>query len=575
MDKLLEAIIDTVRDFSKKYFPRINRWIEEGFYLKDRVTTVAARLLRSSGTRSIFIVAAIASIYALYLFLHDLQKPNAPKSSHDTILKTRLSGPAASKQIVIVDIDERSIASMSDKFGRWPWRRDVLADGLQKMVDLGAKGVLFNILLAEPDKQNPDADGAMNFAAEVTKISAYPLIRLNAQNDRDSQLRASALPGSIIDSGFEDKTIAVIVPLFAGMHERLGVANQLPDSDGIVRKYPYFWAETGFKLPSIVQATLFAADVAPVRSLPDVYPLNWRNKKGSYQRISFSDLFLGNLSEQEKTALKNAFIVLGVSAPGVGQTKPTGIKALTDDSEIIATALDDALNDTYLRITPAWVLLSLNLISIWSLYIIFSAKSAKSPPLNRIFIVLQVALGGVTILSASYTNYLIDLTDSMKFGLGVFAAIKLVQSLDDRWSRGRKGYRKLRGSIDGAEVLIINYFENSLKNIRESELQRRIENLIGIERVVRIDDLFSGESFLKSALSTCHGLMICLPTSEKKSQVLAIINDLEVSPARIRTCILSHPWDLDDKRFAEILGPAVIANISELYGSAAGTAITV
>ena len=74
---------------------------------------------------------------------------------------------------------------MSDKFGRWPWRRDVLADGLQKMVDLGAKGVLFNILLAEPDKQNPDADGAMNFAAEVTKISAYPLIRLNAQNDRD------------------------------------------------------------------------------------------------------------------------------------------------------------------------------------------------------------------------------------------------------------------------------------------------------------------------------------------------------------------------------------------------------
>jgi uncharacterized alpha/beta hydrolase family protein len=66
---------------------------------------------------------------------------------------------------------------------------------IEKEADAGIKWI----------EQNPDADGAMNFAAEVTKISAYPLIRLNAQNDRDSQLRASALPGSIIDSGFEDK----------------------------------------------------------------------------------------------------------------------------------------------------------------------------------------------------------------------------------------------------------------------------------------------------------------------------------------------------------------------------------
>ncbi|WVN41524.1 CHASE2 domain-containing protein [beta proteobacterium MWH-UniP1] len=570
MDKLFEIFFDWFQEFSKRYLPAIYRWIEAGFHFRDRATTATARLLRTSGDRGILLVAILTSAYALYLYGVDVYKPNTPKPSHDTILKARFSSPVPSANIVILDVDERSIANMADQYGRWPWRRDVLADGLQKLSEYGTKGILFNVLLSEPDKQNPAADRLMNVAADTVKTSAYPVIRLAQQNDGLSQLKVSSLPGTIVEPKAEDNTIAVIVPLFPGMHERLGIANQQPDSDGIVRRYPFYWAEPGFKLPSIVATTLFVSDLSPSKDLPDSFSLNWRNKKGTYQRISFSDLFLDQLSEQDKKSLKNALVVVGVSAPGIGQTKPTGVKATTDDSEIIATAIDDALHDTHLRITPAWVLLVLNLVSIWSLYLVFSVKTAKNPPLNKIFVVLQTALGGLTMLSASYTSYLVDLTDSMKFALGVFAAIKLAQSLDDRWSRGRKGYRRLRSGLAGQTILIISYFDNSIVDANESELQREIEKIVGVDRVVRIDDLFSGESFVKNFLSGCHGLVICVSSIPLKLQVIQTIKSFKIDPVSVRECPMTHTWDLEDKNFAKAISPALLANIGGLLGPADG-----
>lgn len=538
--------------------------MEVAFHLRDRILTQTARLLRTTGDRSILVVACFASVYALLIFAQDVYKPNSPKSSHDAILKGRFSSPAASDRIIILDIDERSIATMADMHGRWPWRRDVLAESLQKVADFGASGVMFNILLAEPDKQSPDADGLMNYVAQSVQNSAYPIVRLAEENDKDSQLKVALLPGSTVDSTSQDKTIAVIIPMFSGMQDRLGVTNQRPDADGIVRKYPYAWVESGFKLPSIVQTTLFVSGEPFEKNAPDLFSLNWRNKEGSYKRISFSDLFLDKLSEAEKASLRKSIVVVGVSAPGVGQTKPTSVKPIADDNEILATALDDAMNGTYLRIPSAWVLLVLNLASIWLLYITFSHKTGKSPPLNRLFVVLQAGLGGVTLLSASYTNYLVDLTDPMKFGLGVFGAIKLAQSLDDRWSRGRKGYRKVSRSILGEAILIVSYFEKSLRGITGSGLQREIERLVGVDHVVRIDDLFSGESFLKTALSTCHGLIICVPSGTEKSAIQTIFETYGLSEISQRTVELGRPWDLEDKAVAEMLSPAVIATIGDL-----------
>ena len=564
MDKFFEAIVETLRDFAKSRLPTITRFFDRLFALKDLLLTHLALLLRRSGERSILVVCILASLWSGFLFFGSLSAPNTPKPTHDAILKARFSSPEASKEVVILDIDERSIATLSESQGRWPWPRQVLADGLQKLEEAGVEAVVFNVLLSEPDKQNLESDATMEIAAGLFRPAGFPIVRLAKENDKLSELRAADLPGAEVSPGLENQLkLAVILPIFPSMHDRLGVTNQRPDADGIIRKYPFRWVESGFSLPSVLEVTLAAAE-REITQPPDLFAINWRNKRGGYRRISFSDLYLGQLDAGDLEAIKGAIVVLGVSAPGIGQTKATGIAPVVDDSEILATALDDVLGESHLRLPPAWVLLLLNLASIWALFLVFSRKSAKSPPINRIFVILQAFLAGVTLLSASYTFYLVDLTDSMKLALGVFGAIKLVQNFDLRWSRAKKGYRRLLRPSATSHVVVAAFLEDSLTEKSETALQNDFERLLTHDRVIRIDDLMGGESFLKSYLSKCRVLLLCANSVEEESAIRQYLADAKLSPVHIESFSFDGTWNPEDKAFSKLIAPMVIDAINNL-----------
>jgi len=566
VEKFIEALIDGLRAFARARLPAIERLFKRVFLYRDLALSEFSRLLRRSGQRTIFLIALMASVWALYLFLTTLSSTATPKPTHDAILKARFSGPVASEKIVILDIDERSIANMANSHGRWPWSRDVLADGLQKLEEFKVGALVFNVLQSEPDKFNPDGDAAMQIAAQLFRPAGFPLVRLAPENDALSELKVMDLPGSSTEHGSQDKTLAAIVPLFPTMHDRLGVASQKPDSDGIIRKYPYRWSEPGFELPSIIEATLESSNLA-VAQTPKTFALNWRNKRGGYRRISFSDLYLNQLAGQDRAALEGAIVVLGVSAPGIGQTKATGIAPVVDDSEILATAIDDAINKTYLRMPPEWLILILNFCSIWSLYWIFSRQSNKSIPINRVFGLLQASLGSITLLSASYTNYLVDLTDSMTFALGVFGAIKFVQGFDSRWTRAKKGYRRLRKAVSGRDILVISFLERSLIGTSEARLQRDIEGIVGLDRTVRVDDLIGGESFLTSSLSTARIMIVLVNSEIEQRAVEQIVSADHLSPCHIESFSLKKNWDPEDADFAAEVGPVVIRSLNHLLSN--------
>jgi CHASE2 domain-containing sensor protein len=564
MEKLLDAILDTIKDLAKGRLAFLGRWVGAIFSGRDFLLTWVSHSLRRTGDKTLLIVALLASGWALYGFVASLGTGVTTKASHDAILKIRFSSPQADPRIVILDVDERSIAALSEKHGRWPWSRDVLASGLENLDSLGAKAVLFNVLLAEPDKRNPSADAAMAATAEIFRPAGFPLIRLAQENDALSEIKVSMLPNAEVSPGAEDKTIALIVPLFAAMHDRLGIANQLPDADGIVRRYPYWWTEGSFRIPSIVQSSLTAGEIS-TKELPERYALNWRNKKEGYQRISFSDLYLDKLTEAQKNSLRQAIVVLGVSAPGIGQTKPTGIKAIVDDGEILATALDDAINNTYLRVTPAWMLFGLNLVSIWLLYLAFSNRVAKSPPINRIFLVLQSALGGITLVSASYTNYLVDLTDSMKFALAVFGAIKLLQAFDERWAKGKKGYRRLR-KLDGDGIAqIYSFFDEASGALHKTAVHRGLEKILGAQRVLYVDDLLGGDSFLKPSVSATRSFVLFTRSENERSLVRDLLERAGFKDYEFTEVVWPGAWNVDDKTLAQSLIPDILGTLYRLY----------
>src|SRR5690349_160911 len=55
------------------------------------------------------------------------------------------------RPVVIVDIDEKSLKA----YGQWPWPRTLVADLVNKLTDLGAAAIGFDVLFSEPDRTSP------------------------------------------------------------------------------------------------------------------------------------------------------------------------------------------------------------------------------------------------------------------------------------------------------------------------------------------------------------------------------------------------------------------------------------
>ena len=152
-----------------------------------------SRLSHRYLAKALLLVGLGFSVYAVVLYATNRLTPNKPKATHDAILKARFSSPKPASNIIILDIDERSLATMAKTHGRWPWPRDVMADSLQKLADLGARGILLNVMYSDPDMQNSDADGALDITAQLVRPVAFPIIRLNPENDSQSGLLIKAI----------------------------------------------------------------------------------------------------------------------------------------------------------------------------------------------------------------------------------------------------------------------------------------------------------------------------------------------------------------------------------------------
>lgn len=558
MSKLLEQILSLSKDLSRLFLPPLLHLLNQLLDAKAYLISWVAHYSRRFGFRAILSVGVASTGYAIYMFLAQTLAPDSPVASHDVILRTRLSSPLPAKDIVILDIDERSLAALANTHGRWPWSREVLADGLQKLSNAGARAVLFNVLMSDPDKNNPDADAVMELTAQVVHPIAFPMVRLNPENDHRSNLQVNSIPSMQALKGFNGSTtLAAILPLFPTMQSRMGVANQLPDKDGIVRKYPFRWKESTYTLPSIVSQTLEVGQW-PSAQTPPKLSLNWRNKKGHYRRISFSDFLLSETQAVDRLSLQGAFVVLGVSAPGLGQTKSTPVAAVEDDNEILATALDDALHQTYLRLMPAWLVLLINIATIWGLVWV-SMRQVSHQVLNKLFVGLQSGLGCITLVSVSYTPYLIDLSGSMSFGLGVFAAIKLIQSMDDRWSRARPGFRKVAHPKGPGNLLVLAYLNTQLGNRLSLKLQQDIETIVGLAHVIRVDDLFGGESFIKSYCKDFRSLLIYVEPVQLGS-IKELLSQASLAPVNVRFHELHSDWNPNHEDFVREVAPLVIGS---------------
>lgn len=477
----------------------------------------------------------------------------------DSILKWRLSSPPPSERIIIIDIDEKSLAALAPQYGRWPWPRNVLADGLERLHELGAQSVLFNVLTSDPDKTNSDADLALEVTADLMPAVAFPLIRLNPQNDSLSAFPINAIPGvQLRRPETAESTVAVILPFMAPMQKRMGIANQRPDEDGIVRSYPLWWKEEQWAAPSIVAATLMQGG-QEIRGIVGEQRLNWRNKQGRYRRISFSDLLTLAPTDRTVQGLRGAFVVVGVSAPGLGQTRATAVSALEDDNEILATALDDALHGTHLRMMPGWLSLLVGIVAIWVPLLLYLLQLAPTI-MNKAFMGTQGVLGAITLVSVSYTVYVIDLSEAMTLMFGVFAVMRVVVTFGENWYRATPGYRPLAVSERSGLLVVCGFRASQISKKVLATWQHELERSLGYEHVIRVDRLFDEGTFLGDYLQD-YECMILILSPEELLTADSLVASLGEKVHVVKTLIGSQ-WIGETHRFTAWVSLRILENCS-------------
>lgn len=531
--------------------PRASGWKYLRLRVQSAVALTAWRYEHAAGIT----IALMASAYAVFQFVFVSLNGPVLGPTDDLILRTRIASPALDPSIVILDIDERSLALLATTHGRWPWGREIFADALEKLQAAKPAATLFNLMVSDPDIRNPDGDALLDYVASSATAVAYPLIRLAPVNDSLSELKVGELPGARnLGQGDLAATIALILPLLDSMRRTAGMANNAPDEDGVVRRYPLSTLEAGWQVPSIVHQAIQLAG-QPTAHLPETIVLNWRNKTGRYPRISFVDFL--QMNPEEMLAFKDRLVVVGVSAPGISQTVPVAVGKLEDGNEILATALDDARNQTWLKTIPAWMELMIALLAAWGLLLV-GTRDLVAGTLEAVFWVTEFALVGISILAASFTSWLIDLTFPIATLLAVFSALKVTSVLAARWSRARPGFRFQLPEEEPSVVLVGYSLEWPGNASRSRVWLRQLVKLAGLRNLIVLDDVFEGDSLLSAEISGLR-FYVVLASGGRFSAIQEIFEGVEPGAVQVQGLTVNGSWDPLSPEFRHSLVEAVLA----------------
>lgn len=275
--------------------------------------------------------------------------------------------------IVIVAADEHSLEQLADYAGRWPWPRSVHGEMVQGIEAQKPRAIVFDIMFFEPDIYRLDADELFNKTVAQYHNVFFPTVRQDAAGDpygvpiAQMQGALGAFAGPQAD---KDATLNVGLPkALAPENWRLGTIDFLADADGVGRRYFVYQDAYGWKIPSLPARV--AQDLG--LAVPDTQSirLSWPGGKAGRPHISFADLYIDFNSQKRKrdpNEFKDKIVVIGVTASGLHDIRPTAVNALYDGVDILASTLDNLKNRNYLRQAPAVVPVALALVLLALLY---------------------------------------------------------------------------------------------------------------------------------------------------------------------------------------------------------------
>jgi len=307
--------------------------------------------------------------------------------------------------IVTVNLDEATV----DKFGQWPFPRDKYAEIIDTLYARNAGLVVFNVLMAEPDRFGKDA------VLETVLRTEQNVVLPSVPSAKTKNTPRN--PGSaVINSEYADQIVTypgliANVPRLENVAGGIGITNTLPEVDGVNRRLPLVVTVNGKIYPSIaletlrvaagdstIQVKMFEGGVEKMR-IPKFGPIatdslgrvwiDWSQQNASY---SYTEL---------PKDLHGAIVIVGPTAAGVANPVPTA-KGAVWPQDVQAAIVGTMINGVVIQ-RPDWAdgaeILALAVLGI---VLLFLTRWTYVGICSGILFILMVVVGS----RYSYQNFL-------------------------------------------------------------------------------------------------------------------------------------------------------------------------
>ena len=286
-----------------------------------------------------------------------------------------LQDKQASQEVLLIAIDEASV----NRFGRWPWKRDVLATAINSVNDETL--LIFDMVFSEPTDE--DAILASSLQEQDNSICGFFLRHKDTSqltSIQEEALSDASLERLSSQMGQERLFIKgakaeVNVDTILDACSLSATFSSIRDSDQLLRKYPLAFVFNEELIPSIgIQAIRmhegkdisydgahdfsiashhFSSDERGFGRL-NYYALD------SYKIHSFLDLYEGHLT---KEYLRNKIIILGLSEVGLGDIRVTP-QGQIPGALVHYTFISNVLNNELLHENRLITLMSVILLAL-------------------------------------------------------------------------------------------------------------------------------------------------------------------------------------------------------------------
>jgi len=339
---------------------------------------------------------AIAFVTLFVLTFIGIKDPQVKQilrlKSFDLLLQSEKK--EVSQDIGVITIDEKAI----EKYGQWPWKRDVLADIIIKLREAEVGIIVLPILFSEEDRLGGDNELAqvLQYGVVISQVGT-------TQTNKNAVPRGVAKVNDPMPWLFEWPGMLGPIPLLGKNASGVGVVNTVPEIDGVVRRTPLIMKIGDETYPAMAIEVIRVAVGAPSYQVKagqggiialrvpgfsiiktDPHARIWLRWNKEYDTISLADIDQAN-------KFKGKTVIIAPTAEGLNSivATPLGERYMY---EITASTLQTVLDGKNIQRIDISFLVELVLAFLIGCVIILAANYLSYITLGLTFVGLYVIL---------------------------------------------------------------------------------------------------------------------------------------------------------------------------------------